>query len=82
MNFKDRTSEFYNLVNRIKKRGGTGYGPKKAAPINARSEFTRMAAQLGRSIATTAENLEQLTTCKLNPIIYPTFYKLMFFYSD
>jgi hypothetical protein len=67
MNFKDRTSEFYNLVERIKKRG-KGNSPaqqvKRNGTSNPRSEFSRMAAQLGRSIASTSEKLEQLTYCK------------------
>jgi hypothetical protein len=69
MNFKDRTSEFYNLVERIKKRGKsipTHNVKRQATPNSAasRSEFSRMAAQLGRSIASTSEKLEQLTYCK------------------
>lgn len=70
MNFKDRTSEFYNLVDRIKKRGkglSTGSPVKRqATPVSSRSEFARMAAQLGRSIAATSEKLEQLTYSKMN----------------
>ncbi|KAI7882321.1 t-SNARE [Mucor mucedo] len=63
MNFKDRTSEFYNLVERIKKRGKSQpVVPKRQGTPQARSEFARMAAQLGRSIAATSEKLEQLTT--------------------
>lgn len=73
MNFKDRTSEFYNLVERIKKRGKSQtIVPKRQTTPHARSEFARMAAQLGRSIATTSEKLEQLTT--------RTFYRFYQFY--
>lgn len=65
MNFKDRTTEFYNLVDRIKKRGkGLSAGSpvkRQPTPVSSRSEFARMAAQLGRSIAATSEKLEQLT---------------------
>lgn len=64
-NFKDRTSEFYNLVDRIKKRGKVHVPTiKKPTSTSSRSEFARMAAQLGRSIGSTSEKLEQLTTCK------------------
>jgi syntaxin 5 len=75
INFKDRTQEFYNLAERIKKRGvvqikrqGT---PKLAttAAASSRSEFARMAAQLGSSIASTSEKLEQLTYCKFLPYL-------------
>ncbi|GAA5801692.1 hypothetical protein HPULCUR_007143 [Helicostylum pulchrum] len=69
MNFKDRTSEFYNLVERIKKRGKVHVPTAKRQPtVTSRSEFARMAAQLGRSIASTSQKLEQLTThiTKLN----------------
>ncbi|KAI9361940.1 t-SNARE [Pilaira anomala] len=62
-NFKDRTSEFYNLVDRIKKRGKVHVPTnKKPTSTSSRSEFARMAAQLGRSIGSTSEKLEQLTT--------------------
>lgn len=65
MNFKDRTSEFYNLVERIKKRGKVHVPTAKRQPtVTSRSEFARMAAQLGRSIASTSQKLEQLTTRK------------------
>lgn len=65
MNFKDRTSEFYNLVERIKKRGKVHVPTAKRQPtVTLRSEFARMAAQLGRSIASTSQKLEQLTTRK------------------
>ncbi|KAG2232667.1 hypothetical protein INT48_006846 [Thamnidium elegans] len=63
MNFKDRTSEFYNLVERIKKRGKVSVPTTKKQPMaTSRSEFARMAAQLGRSLASTSQKLEQLTT--------------------
>lgn len=77
MNFKDRTSEFYNLVERIKKRGkGNVNSPKRQVPTtSSRSEFARMAAQLGRSIATTSEKLEHLTTCKSNNVKHAFFLK-------
>ncbi|KAI8373804.1 t-SNARE [Blakeslea trispora] len=57
---KDRTSEFYALVDRIKKRSAikSKHHTKKTT---AASEFSRMAAQLGRNIASTSERLEQLT---------------------
>jgi syntaxin 5 len=64
---KDRTSEFYALAERIKKRGGSHQKTvtnKKNQP-STRSEFSRMAAQLGKSIASTSEKLEQLTYCKI-----------------
>lgn len=65
MNMKDRTAEFCALVERIKKRGNPhkSITTKRNQPL-ARSEFSRMAAQLGRSIASTSEKLEQLTYCK------------------
>ncbi|KAI8376616.1 t-SNARE [Choanephora cucurbitarum] len=57
---KDRTSEFYALVDRIKKRGTVKVKQQTKKPTAA-SEFSRMAAQLGRNIASTSERLEQLT---------------------
>jgi hypothetical protein len=64
---KDRTSEYYALVERIKKRNGSklNSNEKRRAP-SARSEFARMAAQLGHQISSTSEKLEQLTYCKTN----------------
>ncbi|OBZ86202.1 Integral membrane protein sed5 [Choanephora cucurbitarum] len=61
---KDRTSEFYALVDRIKKRGTVKVKQQTKKPTAA-SEFSRMAAQLGRNIASTSERLEQLTYCEL-----------------
>ncbi|KAI8088043.1 syntaxin-5 [Gilbertella persicaria] len=59
---KDRTSEFYALVERIKKRSTvkTRTSPLLASKKTA-SEFSRMSAQLGRNIASTFEKLDQLT---------------------
>lgn len=70
INFRDRTNEFYNLTERIKKRGGVQVKRQGTLKLNGqtssqRSEFARMAAQLGRSIASTSEKLEQLTYCKI-----------------
>lgn len=71
MNMKDRTAEFYALAERIKKRGNTKnrnspvIDKRNASITKTRSEFSRLAAQLGRNIAATSEKLEQLTYCKL-----------------
>lgn len=61
---KDRTAEYYALVERIKKRNGVKQNTqaKRRVP-SSRSEFARMAAQLGHQIASTSEKLEQLTYC-------------------
>ncbi|KAI8881646.1 t-SNARE [Backusella circina FSU 941] len=71
MIYKDRTSEFYALAERIKKRGkgsslekgknfyGNGTLQKKSNP---RSDFSKMASELGRNIARTYEKVEQLTS--------------------
>lgn len=70
MNMKDRTAEFYALAERIKKRGTTKnrnsptIDKRNASAAKTRSEFSRLAAQLGRNIAATSEKLEQLTYCK------------------
>ncbi|GAN09275.1 t-SNARE [Mucor ambiguus] len=67
MNMKDRTAEFYALAERIKKRGNfkNRHSPvidkRNASTTKTRSEFSRLAAQLGRNIAATSEKLEQLT---------------------
>ncbi|KAG1111261.1 hypothetical protein G6F42_015083 [Rhizopus arrhizus] len=67
MNMKDRTAEFYALAERIKKRGNTKnrnspvIDKRNASITKTRSEFSRLAAQLGRNIAATSEKLEQLT---------------------
>ncbi|KAI8637023.1 syntaxin 5A, like-protein [Parasitella parasitica] len=67
MNMKDRTSEFYALAERLKKRGNgksinSPYINKRdLSTTKTRSEFSRLAAQLGRNIAATSEKLEQLT---------------------
>jgi syntaxin 5 len=73
MIYKDRTSEFYALAERIKKRGkgaglekgrsfyGNGSLQKKSNP---RSDFAKMASELGRNIAQTYEKVEQLTSSK------------------
>ncbi|KAL9548417.1 hypothetical protein PS6_006634 [Mucor atramentarius] len=64
---KDRTAEFYALAERIKKRGNTKnrnspvIDKRNASNTKTRSEFSRLAAQLGRNIAATSEKLEQLT---------------------
>jgi len=71
MNMKDRTAEFYALAERIKKRGNNKnrnspvIGKQSTSTTKTRSEFSRLAAQLGRNIAATSEKLEQLTYCKL-----------------
>lgn len=81
MNFKDRTTEFYNLVDRIKKRGkGLSAGSpvkRQPTPVSSRSEFARMAAQLGRSIAATSEKLEQLTYSELRTENICRYFKLL-----
>ena len=70
MNMKDRTAEFYALTERIKKRGNGKsknsplFDKRNASTIKTRSEFSRLAAQLGRNIAATSEKLEQLAYCK------------------
>ncbi|OAC98020.1 hypothetical protein MUCCIDRAFT_75770 [Mucor lusitanicus CBS 277.49] len=67
MNMKDRTAEFYALAERIKKRGNTKnkqsslIDKRNTSTTKTRSEFSRLAAQLGRNIAATSEKLEQLT---------------------
>lgn len=71
MNMKDRTAEFYALAERIKKRGNTKnkqsslIDKRNTSTTKTRSEFSRLAAQLGRNIAATSEKLEQLTYRKL-----------------
>ncbi|KAI7898785.1 uncharacterized protein BX663DRAFT_523457 [Cokeromyces recurvatus] len=63
MNGKNRTTEFFALTERIKKRQLNV--KVKTHPVERRntsgSEFSRLAAQLGRNIATTSEKLHQLT---------------------
>ncbi|CEP09872.1 hypothetical protein [Parasitella parasitica] len=65
---KDRTSEFYALAERIKKRGNgknnnnsPHLNKRNVSATKTRSEFSRLAAQLSRNIAATSEKLEQLT---------------------
>ncbi|KAI9486652.1 MAG: t-SNARE [Benjaminiella poitrasii] len=65
MNTRDRTSEFFALTERIKKRQGIvkskSHIVNKRNQQSIRSEFSRLAAQLSRNIASTSEKLEQLT---------------------
>ncbi|KAI8982363.1 t-SNARE [Mycotypha africana] len=68
---RDRTSEFIALVERIKKRNALKRSNNNSPTIeksqrqannaSRSSEFSRMASQLSRQIATTSEKLEQLT---------------------
>ncbi|KAG2213227.1 hypothetical protein INT46_001588 [Mucor plumbeus] len=63
---KDRTTEFYALAERIKKRengkikNSPLFDKRNVSATKTRSEFSRLAAQLGRNIATTSEKLERL----------------------
>ncbi|KAI9280396.1 t-SNARE [Sporodiniella umbellata] len=68
--FKDRTNEFHALCERKRLRGTPKLQEKKALlsspeasskKLHPRSEFSLMAAEIGRQITTTAGKLEKLT---------------------
>lgn len=75
--FKDRTNEFHSLCERkrlrsstpnnlLEKRALLSSSPelKHSKRGNPRSEFSLMAAEIGRQITNTASKLDKLTKCK------------------
>lgn len=75
MTFRDRTSEFEALVERLQQRhdgsalerrsllNNSSVGPEK---VKNKTEFSLIAAEIGRNIATTSAKLEKLTKCKFS----------------
>jgi hypothetical protein len=73
MTFRDRTSEFEALVERLQQRHDGSALERRSLLNNSsvghdkvknKTEFSLIAAEIGRNIATTSAKLEKLTKCK------------------
>lgn len=73
MVWSDRTSEFSNLAENIRKRqeqNGLQSSQRKLSPINQKSQFSYAAAKISRGVFETSEKLQQLTNMAKNTKLF------------